>query len=151
MLCHPFLASLTIYVSRWLNPCLPAPTQVRFSTLEITKVPLFMVFPSLPRWGLPPSQLPKYRYLPCPPPCPGGVSRPRNYQSIAIYWVPILAQLLLLVVKKMAACQRIIHNMCDPAPARVGYSHPRRCQVICPTFNYVSVDAGIIRTVAQKS
>ena len=34
------------------------------AAFDVTKVLLFKVLP-LPRWGLPPSTLPKYRYLQC--------------------------------------------------------------------------------------
>ena len=53
---------------------------------------LFIVFPPLPRWGSPPSKLPKYRYLLCSHPCPGGARRSRSYQRIAIYHVRAPAQ-----------------------------------------------------------
>ena len=41
---------------------------------------------------MPPSKLPKYRYLQCSRPCPSGASRLRSYQSIAIYCVRASAQ-----------------------------------------------------------
>ena len=40
-----------------------ASAQVGFRALKVTKVSLFAVIPPLPRWGLAPSKLPKYRYL----------------------------------------------------------------------------------------
>ena len=63
----------------------PASAQVVIGALKVTKVSLFTMIPLL--------GFPKYRYLQCPRPCPGGDRRPQSYQSIGIYndpapWVP---------------------------------------------------------------
>ena len=47
--------------------------------LDITWL-LLIVFPRLPMVGSPPSQLPRYRYLSCSHPCPGGAHHPRSYR-----------------------------------------------------------------------
>ena len=67
----------------------PVPAQVRLDAFEITQVSLPILFLPLPRRGSTPSKLPKFRYLACPCPCPGGA---RSYQSIATYRVLALAQ-----------------------------------------------------------
>ena len=52
--------------------------QVGIATLEVNKVSQFTMFAPLSRWGLPPSNLPKYRYLHCSCPCPREVLPPVN-------------------------------------------------------------------------
>ena len=77
---------------------------VSYPALKVTKVSLVTMIPPLPRRGVPTS------YRSCP--CPGGVSRPRNYRSIAIYSDPAPGQV------RCPALQSItIYN--DPAPAQV--------------------------------
>ena len=75
------------------------PGRVGGVALELTRASLFAVILLLGVGVFAPSNLiciyqlfPKYRYLQRSRPCPGGVSRPRSYQSIAIYNDPAPAQ-----------------------------------------------------------
>ena len=84
--CHPrSYQSVAIYR-------LPFPAQVVTDNLGVTKVSLFIGFPSLPRWRLAPLESPKCRYLSSSPLCPGGGWDPRNYQSVAIHRLPAPAR-----------------------------------------------------------
>ena len=84
-------------------------------TLEVTKMLLFTMFAPLTKWVILTSKL-LARGL-------GGRSCSRSYQSIAIYNVRATAQ--------VGVCEA---NR-GPAPAQVGYSRLRSCQVIRPTIN----------------
>ena len=68
----------------------PAPAQLGCPRLKITKASVITLFAPLLPWGFLPSKSPKC--LQWSRPCPGGVSHPHNYQSIAFYNVRASAQ-----------------------------------------------------------
>ena len=66
--CQPQLSRIAIQLSHLVFPFgrVPALAQVGMVDLKFT------VFQPLPRWGWLTTKLPKYHYLPCSSPCPGG-------------------------------------------------------------------------------
>ena len=93
--------------------------------LKLTKLILFTLFAPLPRWAVPSFELPRHDYLQCWRPCPCGLSRPQNYQSVAIHSARAPVQVGVATSRLLKYRYLLCSRLCPS-----GLSCPQNCQSI---------------------